>query len=106
MRSHVLPSLGPEAAGLASLAVVTALNASLPMEVLCGHTGLGQLAWNAAMQRDIVMLHYTEGLSQKEIADQLKQPLGTVKTRIRLAMSKLRTLLADEDDTAETSAGT
>lgn len=57
-------------------------------------------------QRQALALAYFKGLSQKEIADQLKQPLGTVKTRIRLAMSKLRTLLADEDDTPETSAGT
>ncbi|MEP6507678.1 MAG: sigma factor-like helix-turn-helix DNA-binding protein, partial [Gemmatimonadales bacterium] len=33
---------------------------------------------------------YFSGLSQTEIADATGQPLGTVKTRMRLAMQKLR----------------
>jgi len=41
-------------------------------------------------QREVLELGYFSGLSQTEIADATGQPLGTVKTRMRLAMQKLR----------------
>ena len=41
-------------------------------------------------QRDVLELAYFRGLSQSEIAERTGQPLGTVKTRVRLAMEKLR----------------
>lgn len=43
-----------------------------------------------AEQREVLELGYFGGLSQTEIADATGQPLGTVKTRMRLAMQKLR----------------
>jgi RNA polymerase sigma-70 factor (ECF subfamily) len=43
-----------------------------------------------AEQREVLELGYFDGLSQTEIADVTRQPLGTVKTRMRLAMQKLR----------------
>src|SRR5438067_3910169 len=47
-----------------------------------------------AEQRQVVELAYFQGLSQSDIAEQTGEPLGTIKTRIRLAMQKLRVRLA------------
>ena len=44
-------------------------------------------------QQQAIELAYYEGLSQMEIATTLNQPLGTVKTRVKLGMSKLRDTL-------------
>ena len=45
-------------------------------------------------QRQVLALAYFQGHSQSQIAELLGQPLGTVKTRVRLAMGKLRQLLS------------
>jgi RNA polymerase sigma-70 factor, ECF subfamily len=45
-------------------------------------------------QQRVLALAYFQGLSQSDIAETLHLPLGTVKTQLRLAMDKLRGMLA------------
>ncbi len=56
---------------------------------------LGQLP---GAQREVILLAYFEGYSQSEMAERLNQPLGTIKTRVRLGMQKLRTVLEGYDN--------
>ena len=54
-------------------------------------------------QRQAVVLAYFGGLTQNQIAETLKQPLGTIKTRLRLAMQKLRDVLREEHKSEDKS---
>lgn len=47
------------------------------------------------VQRQVIELAYYEGMSQTEMAERLKQPLGTVKTWTRSALKILRDELAE-----------
>jgi len=53
---HVLPVAGPQMIALAGITVSVALGASIPVESLCGLAGIGQLAWQAALGRDLPLL--------------------------------------------------
>jgi len=46
-------------------------------------------------QRRAIEMAYFEGFTQQEISGKLGEPLGTVKTRMRLGMQKLKTLLEE-----------
>jgi RNA polymerase sigma-70 factor (ECF subfamily) len=54
---------------------------------------LAQLPLN---QKEVLALAYFKGYTHRQIAEVLDQPLGTVKTRIRLAIQKLRQILHEE----------
>ncbi|MBE0686161.1 MAG: sigma-70 family RNA polymerase sigma factor [Anaerolineaceae bacterium] len=50
-----------------------------------------------AEQRQVLGLAYFKGMSHSQIAAMLDEPLGTVKSRIRLAMQRLRDALQDHE---------
>ncbi len=56
MMWHVLPSAAPQIIALAGVSVTVALGAAIPVEALCGIPGLGALAWQAAIGRDLSLL--------------------------------------------------
>jgi peptide/nickel transport system permease protein len=53
---HVVPVAGPQLLAVAGVSVSLALGAAIPVEALCGLAGVGQLAWQAALARDLPLL--------------------------------------------------
>ena len=53
---HVIPVAGPQLLALAGVSVSIAIGAAIPIEALCGLAGVGQLAWQAALARDLPLL--------------------------------------------------
>lgn len=82
------PHPGPEAAAEAS---------DLRASIGAALSGMSEA------ERTVILLAYREGLTQMEIAERLDWPLGTVKTRTRRALARLRVVL--EADEAPVGAG-
>ena len=53
---HVLPAAAPQLLALAGVSATMAFGAAIPVETLCDLPGLGQLAWKAALARDLPVL--------------------------------------------------
>jgi peptide/nickel transport system permease protein len=53
---HVIPVAGPQLLAVAGVSVSIAIGAAIPIEALCGLPGVGQLAWQAALARDLPLL--------------------------------------------------
>jgi peptide/nickel transport system permease protein len=53
---HIGPALAPELLSLAGVSISLAFGAAIPMEAVCDIPGLGQLAWQAALGRDLPVL--------------------------------------------------
>ncbi|MFZ0760551.1 MAG: ABC transporter permease [Candidatus Sulfotelmatobacter sp.] len=53
---HVVPVVAPQLLAVAGVSVSVAVGAAIPVEALCGLAGIGQLAWQAALARDLPLL--------------------------------------------------
>ena len=53
---HIIPVAAPQILAVAGVSVSLALGAAIPVEALCGLAGVGQLAWQAALSRDLPLL--------------------------------------------------
>jgi RNA polymerase sigma-70 factor (ECF subfamily) len=88
---HVAAGEEPETAAAAA--------SSVPQEhVLLARHVETQLAKLSEKERVVLRLAYFDGYTQEEIAAKLGEPLGTVKSRTRAALTKLRAFLGDEID--------
>jgi RNA polymerase sigma factor (sigma-70 family) len=58
----------------------------------------GAMAVLPPAQREVIELAYFDGLTQREISDRTHAPLGTVKSRMRLALATLREQLVGQQD--------
>ena len=53
---HILPVAAPQLLAVAGITVSIAFTAAIPVEALCDMPGIGQLAWKAALGRDLELL--------------------------------------------------
>jgi RNA polymerase sigma-70 factor (ECF subfamily) len=89
----------PEGAPVTIDVVMESMSApgDVAREVLAGEDAAllrRELAALPLLQRVAIELAYFEGLTHREVAERLGEPLGTVKTRIRMGLLKLRDALA------------
>jgi len=83
---HILKPAAPQLLALAGVSVSMAFTAAIPVEALCDLPGLGQLAWKAALSRDLsllvtlTMIVAVVTLVANSLSDLLGQALGTGAT--------------------------
>src|SRR5581483_7133360 len=53
---HILPCVRPQLVALAGVSLTIAFTACIPIEAICDSPGIGQLAWQAALARDLPLL--------------------------------------------------
>lgn len=92
-RKHEMPADAPEKAPPTDDLTDPALAAQLSDQRRLVRQALASLPEE---QQQVIQLAYFGGYTQQEIAEMLDQPLGTVKTRIRLGMQKLRAALGPQ----------
>ena len=74
--------------------VVSKIDRSDFIEQQTDSIGVKEILKNLSQEQRFVVEHlYFKGYSQSELAEEFNIPLGTVKTRLRLAMQQLRTTL-------------
>ncbi len=81
-RTHLLPVLQPQLLALATMSLVIGLGAAVPAEVVFNVAGIGQLAWSAAMNRDLPVLLATTLLMATVVgcAGLLAEPAARTET--------------------------
>src|SRR5690606_36231532 len=82
----------PDATDEQALALLSAIDEAEARERV--HTALNNLN---AEQREAVDLAFFQGMTHQQIAHARHLPLGTVKSRLRLAMGRLRAALREEE---------
>ena len=82
VRNHLIPEVMPQIFALAGLSLITALSAIVPVEVIFNVPGVGQLAWTAAMNRDLPVLLTVTLLMAVAVAcaGVLSAPIRSVET--------------------------
>jgi len=65
-----------------------------PVECFLLRAGLGELT---AEQRRLILLAFFDGFSHSEIAEKTRMPLGTIKTKIRMALTRLRARMTETE---------
>ena len=54
--AHIVAPVIPQLGALAGMSIIIAFGASIPIEAICDSPGIGQLAWQAALARDLPVL--------------------------------------------------
>lgn len=84
-------------AGAVVAGAVAPVSPEAALETVDLHEAIGAaLAAMPEVERTVILLAYQQELSQSEIAERLQWPLGTVKTRTRRALLRLREQLGAE----------